>query len=119
MKFIQDRFETDVEVNGSKIHFCDAIVLPEAEYNKLSQANIDSQKAQRVSNFKHNLENPPKPVELTKEQELEQVNAELTQINEMIVKKETLEAKKVELEATVKPIEEEPLKDPVVIIGGK
>ena len=68
--FVSYRFSDEVAVNGQTIHFEDAIVLPQSDYEKLTPEDIETQKSERVANFKNAIENPPPQVKLTKEEQI-------------------------------------------------
>jgi hypothetical protein len=61
--FIQHRFKTTVEVNGTTFSFADAITLPEDEYDALSTEEIEREKQTRIDTFIDYIKNPPQPDE--------------------------------------------------------
>lgn len=100
--FTQHRFT--IEENGRS--YSDAIVLPQEEYQKLDEAAIEQIKTGRFDSWKSLVDNPPKEVEPTKEDQLALVDLEIAQLDE---KKQLLIIQKQELESTT------PVKGPVLV----
>lgn len=89
--FIQHRFT--VSQDGKD--YSDAIVLPQAEYEKLTKADIDSLKAQRFDTWKQAIDNPPVVVETPKElliasidEQIKGLQAQKDQLIALPIKKE-------------------------------
>lgn len=66
---ISIKVEFTEEVNGNK--FTDSLYFTPEEYEAISEKKLNSLKKERVDNFKAFIDNPPEPIEPTKE-ELEQ-----------------------------------------------
>ena len=75
--------------------FCDAICLPEEEFDKLSDSDIEAIKEQRFSNWLKVISTPPEPVIVQADVQLQQVTDQITslqaQIDELSVKKDSLQ----------------------------
>lgn len=107
--FIQHRFT--VERDGQTLQ--DALVMPKEDYDVLTPEDIEAQKEARFANWIEQINNPPPQVELSKEEQLAQVEKDLESIEEQ---KTQLTSRKVELASAIAieaPIEEKPIK------GGK
>lgn len=89
--FIQVRFKNTTDKG---VEFNDALYFPIEDWEKKTQEEIDTLKEERFNNWKQAVENPPAPVEPTKEQ----LEAEKLQIEEYIT---NLEAKKGEILASI------------------
>lgn len=105
-KFVQIRFQDDVDINGQVITYQSALYIPFDQYPETKQEDIDKVKSDHVANWKYQIENPPPPIEPTKEQ----LEAEQLAIDEQVLQ---LQARKVELadkisaiSVDVKPIED-------------
>lgn len=99
---IQHRFT--IERDGLTLQ--DALVLPKEEYEKLTPEEIEVQKEQRFVNWSEQIKNPPPQVELSKEEQLLQVENDLKSIEEQ---KTQLTSRKIELASAIAieaPIEE-------------
>jgi len=89
--FVQVRFKNKTEAG---IEFNDALYFPIEKWEEIKKEDIEILKEERFNNWKQAVENPPVPVEPTKEQ----LEAEKLQIEEYIT---NLEAKKVEVLASI------------------
>ena len=101
-----------IERDGNS--YTDSLILPEDDYKKLSEAEIEGMKEERYSNWKNMIDNPPQPVEL-KDLPKEDLEAQAQSIDEQIV---SLQAQKAQVaEAIViakpKPIEIKPIEEPI------
>lgn len=100
--FIQRRFT----ITQGDQTLQDAIVLPEAEYNALSDKDIENLKQERFNNWQEVIKNPPPP---EKEPSKEEVIASLDeQISSLTQQKESLEASAQVSEVSINPT---PIKD--------
>jgi len=101
--FIQHRFT--IERDGLTLQ--DALVMPMEDYEKLTPEDIEAQKEQRFANWSEQIKNPPPQVELSKEEQLAQVENDLKSIEEQKVQ---LTSRKVELASAIAvevlPVEE-------------
>jgi hypothetical protein len=99
--FKQLRFT--IERDGKR--YCDAIVLPEDEFDKLSKEDIEKTKEERFTNWLTVISTPAP--ELSKEEQLAQTEEQLKAIEEQKVQ---LTSQKATLEAAIasKP---KPIKD--------
>lgn len=70
--FIQRKFK--IEQDG--ISLSDALIIPQGEYNSLSEQEIETLKTERFTAHKYRLENPPQIEEPTKEEKLEALELE-------------------------------------------
>lgn len=106
--FIQHRFT--IEKDG--VTLSDAIVLPQSEYETLTDKDIEAIKQERFDNFKQVLSAPP--IETIKEEQLAEIEQQLATIAEQ---KEVLESQRVQLDEAIavelSPISKAPIK------GGK
>lgn len=86
---ISIKVEFTEEVNGNK--FTDSLYFTPEDYEALSEKQLNSLKKERVDNFKAFIDNPPEPIEPTKE-ELEQskeiLAEQLAKLEESIQAKE-------------------------------
>jgi hypothetical protein len=105
--FIQHRFT--IERDGQILQ--DAIVLPQDEYNKLTKEDLEAQKEARFTNWVDHIKHPPVVPELSKEEQLAQVDKDLASLEEQ---KQVLTKQKAEIQTAI-GIKEEPLEEPVVI----
>lgn len=108
--FIQHRFS--VERDGQTLQ--DALVMPLEDYQKLSEAEIEAQKEERFTNWSEVIKNPVKQPEITKEEQLAQLDKDLASLEEQ---KQVLTAQKVEAQAMVDVAVLESVKE--VKLGGK
>lgn len=108
---IQHRFT--VERNGLILQ--DALVMPIDQYNKLSKKEIEVQKESRFLNWSEQIKNPPVQVEVSKEEQLAQVEEELKTIED---RKVQLTSQKVELASAI-AIESPKEEVPIIVKGGK
>ena len=108
--YIQHRFT--IERDGQTLQ--DALVLPKEDYEKLTPEDIEAQKESRFVNWVEQIKNPPPQVELSKEEQLAQVEQDLKSIEEQKVQ---LSSRKVELASAI-AVEASPVEEPV-IKGGK
>ena len=84
--FVQHRFRD--EATG----YADAIVLPQSEYEALSEDDIEAIKAERVANWVEAVANPPEPVEPTEDDlraealavQAEAIEARLAEVTEAL-----------------------------------
>ena len=78
---IQVRFTEDTSVG----QYSDALYYSQTDYANIKQADIDSEKLKRVSNWVEAITNPPVPTPLTKQQlidlEAQLVQAKIDQDN--------------------------------------
>ena len=85
---ISIKVEFTEEVNGNK--FTDSLYFTPEDYEALSEKQLNSLKKERVDNFKAFIDNPPEPIEPTKE-ELEQqkqmLQDQVAELDARIVKK--------------------------------
>lgn len=101
---IQHRFT--IERDGLTLQ--DALVLPKEDYEKLTPEEIEVQKESRFTNWSEQIKNPPPQVELSKEEQLIQVEKDLASIEEQ---KTQLTSRKVELASA---IAEAPIEEPII-----
>ena len=100
---IQHRFT--IERDGLVLQ--DALVLSKEDYDKLTPEDIEAQKESRFVNWSEQIKNPPPQVELSKEEQLLQVENDLKSIEEQKIQ---LTSRKVELASAIaEPIKEEPI----------
>jgi hypothetical protein len=89
----------------------DALVMPMEDYQKLTPEEIESQKEQRFTNWVDHIQHPPVQPELSKEEQLAEVEKQLQSIEEQ---KQVLTSQKAQL---VTAISEQPIEEPVEEIG--
>lgn len=91
--FIQHRFT--IEKDG--LVLSDAIVLPQTEYQTLTNQQIIDLKNQRFENYKQAIENPVQEPEPTKEEKVASIDQQLASLEEqkqaLTLQKESLQIK--------------------------
>ncbi len=87
----------------------DALVMPMSEYEKLTPEDIEVQKESRFVNWSEQIKNPPPQVEVSKEEQLLQVENDLKSIEEQKVQ---LTSRKVELASAIAI--EAPIEEPII-----
>lgn len=89
--FIQHRFT----LIKDGLTLVDAIVLPQADYEKLMSTDISSIKEERFDNFKELLTNPPKEEEVPLEIQLQVVSDQIddltSQLDALTLQQQTLQ----------------------------
>lgn len=99
--YIQIRLKR--EYNG--VEFNDAIYFTEDEYKDIKPSEIEKLKEERFNSFKESVDNPPVPVELTKEQLEEEKMALqklIDEVNEKIAEKDAVIAEDLSDEKIIK-----------------
>lgn len=109
--FIQHRFT--IEQNG--MSFSDAIVLPQDEYNKLGDQDIETIKQQRFDAWQQVLKNPPQSSVVPIDVQLADITTQIQSLQDQI---DVLTPQQVELQDTV-DAQVSPVLETPVVVGGK